>query len=78
MKLGKGKVSISADISVYTRYPNGRKRHEKDGLEARIETFLSTCYKVYMKHLIAQLPNADKYELIDVDDHNMDLRRKHK
>lgn len=76
MRLGKGKVSITTEIKVYTRHPNGRKTHQKDGLERRIEDFLHQCYKVYIKSLIAQLPVKGKYELVDIDEHNMDFRKK--
>jgi len=80
MKLPKGKVSIATEIKVYTRHPNGRKTQSKDGLEGRIEQFLQTCYKVYIKNLIENLPAAVKgtHELVEVDDYNMDFRRKRK
>lgn len=74
MKLPKGKCSITVDVAAYTRHPNGKKT--QGALELKVEKMLRDVFYAYLKLLIAQLPNAAQYELVQLDENNADLRKK--
>ncbi len=68
----KGKCIVTAEIDVYTRFPNGRRK--RDALENQVKAFLSKCYIAYMKALVSQIEDRS-LEIVQLDTHNYDVRK---
>ncbi len=71
MKTKNDKCVIVAEVTAYTKYPNGTKKRGR--LEREIESFLKDCYEKYMKTLVTQIPGSEKWSWKQVNKNTIEL-----